>query len=159
MKNKINKEFKDYRNECGDCDDGGQDCYLSSISQLNDQRSAKATCKKCQCSYCTNAKCPPAVANKPKEAPATFTQGEWTAKGYNVVDTDGNSIATTGTSSARKYAEDIANARLIASAPDMLKALKQASEYCDLREIGEGGLSVQDIVDNAIAKAEGKEVE
>jgi DNA-directed RNA polymerase subunit RPC12/RpoP len=47
------------------------------------------------------------------------------------------------------------NARLIATAPEMLKALKQASEYCDLREVGEGGLSVQDIVDNAIAKAEG----
>jgi hypothetical protein len=90
-----------------------------------------------------------------KKTPATFTQGEWAAKGYNVVDTNGNSIATTGTSSARKYAEDIANAQLIASAPDMLKALKQASAYCDLRENGEGGLSVQEIVDNAIAKAEG----
>lgn len=153
MKIKINKEIKDYRSECGDCDDGGQDCYRSSISQCNDQRRAKATCKKCQCMYCTRAKCPPAVANRLKETPATFTQGEWKAKQI-----DGEC--------GKMYYVDIpdypikvslteADSHLVASAPEMLKALKQASEYCDLREIGEGGLSVQEIVDRAIAKAEG----
>jgi hypothetical protein len=69
MKVKINKEIKDYRNECGDCEDGGQDCYRSSISTFNDQRRAKATCKRCQCLYCTRATCPPAVANQTKEMP------------------------------------------------------------------------------------------
>jgi hypothetical protein len=165
MTNKINKELKDYRNECGDCDDGGQDCYNSSIRHMP-ERSAKATCKKCQCSYCTRAKCPPAMANKPKETPATFTQGEWRIlrpymdKPITIeISYKPNLWEKVATiSQMPSNNTQLANAYLIAAAPEMLKALKQASEYCDLREIGEGGLTIQDIVDNAIAKAKGKEL-
>ena len=48
------------------------------------------------------------------------------------------------------------DARLIVAAPELLKALKLASELCDLREMVDANTTVQELVDRAIAKAEGK---
>lgn len=51
------------------------------------------------------------------------TQGPWTAKGPDIVASDGTRIASCGIT--RNYAD---NAKLIAAAPDLLDALKAIKE-------------------------------
>jgi hypothetical protein len=60
-----------------------------------------------------------------------YTKGKWKVDGFRIFDTNGHSVATTGTFSGRKYEEDIANAYLIASAPDLYEALKDLVGICE----------------------------
>ena len=92
-----------------------------------------------------------------------YTKGEWKVDGFRIFDTNGHSVANTGTFSNRKYDEDIANAQLIASAPDLYEALKKFEFTFSNFTIMAKGLPSQMMIGDAIekarqaiAKAEGK---
>lgn len=63
-----------------------------------------------------------------------FTKGEWIIKhDFNIMTKDGRSIASAGTHSSnvspdKIRQENLANAKLIAAAPDLLEALNEAVE-------------------------------
>lgn len=82
------------------------------------------------------------------------TPGPWKLKGvFNVTDERGRGVATCGGYADGKdgtYEENLANAALIAAAPEMLEALKYARRF--LKPEG-ADLS---FIDAAIAKAEGR---
>ena len=86
-----------------------------------------------------------------------ITEGEWKVKGYFVViDEKGEEIIRTV---ARKTAdgvnERIANARLIAAAPDLYEACRRAQTR--LFELGQSeSMRTLKIMKEALAKAEGK---
>lgn len=87
-----------------------------------------------------------------------YTKGEWRLQehGLEHLKSGNKSIALIhGPNENISTEQFLANGLLLSAAPDMYGALKQASAYCDLREIGAGDKSIQEIVDTAIAKAEG----
>lgn len=94
----------------------------------------------------------------------TFTPGPWKQDGLFVDGADGSSIFTaTGygpDNSPHPKSVKIANARLIAAAPDMYNALWETIELSD-RNLTEAGRTpecqrVYDIVRAALRKAEGE---
>lgn len=52
--------------------------------------------------------------------------------------------------------EEMSNARLIAAAPEMLEALRAVAKTDGVRDLKVGGVSIQALIDAAIAKAEGR---
>lgn len=54
-----------------------------------------------------------------------------------------------------KYTQNTANAQLIATAPELLEALKMASDFLNYGEAMHSSKLVYDIIEAAIAKAEG----
>jgi len=68
------------------------------------------------------------------------TQGPWTAEpsvkgGYNIRDTDGNVPGIARTYGRYGAEEDEANARLIAAAPEMYKALRRFVDIISERKL------------------------
>lgn len=94
-----------------------------------------------------------------------FTQKQWIAQGLIIVDEDNVLIADArmhgdsqlwSDNHGRPYNELIANAQLIAAAPDMYKALKFLSEHIDQSLTTSGLRYLKAYVDKTLAKAEGK---
>ena len=105
-------------------------------------------------------------------ADTKFTDGEWaidkalTDGGAPIIVSDtcwlGNKrvIATVMYHNGSEDPEVIANAQLIAAAPDMYEALKYAEAFCEAVEQGLVAIAtrdmVRDIIKEALAKVEGK---
>lgn len=90
-----------------------------------------------------------------KHTPGKWTADGWTIHAENAARHDGNSngaicVIVTGGEDAW---EEVANARLIAAAPDLLEALKGLVKDCPTSELLEQRLATGRA---AIAKAEGK---
>lgn len=88
------------------------------------------------------------------------TPGPWVVKGEPsdllcVVDHDSRYIVDRFKLGGRGIEEHLANARLIAAAPELLTALKQAAPYLYNVPL-EGALEAWEIARTAIAKAEGR---
>lgn len=87
----------------------------------------------------------------------THTPGPWTIFGtFNVRGANGRGVATTGGINDGRiadggFAENSANARLIAAAPDLLEALKFARQI-----IGHPDDAGTKLIDDVIAKATGQ---
>ncbi len=87
------------------------------------------------------------------------TPGPWITNGGQIETEqgvyNGGIIATVGIVN-HQDATDIANARLIAAAPELLAAAKQAREHLVYYRSVPAGQTVMDNLDAAIAKAEGR---
>ena len=97
---------------------------------------------------------------------AEFTKGPWDVNPrakVNVADKNGRGVATTGgymdsTRAEETDKENKANANLIAAAPEMYEAVKQAISYLDSFDCWrEGEELLHHILSTALRKAEGKE--
>lgn len=104
---------------------------------------------------------------------AKHTRGPWVQRGEDILDTDGNCIVTNGKRSSallgthglkERQKVDAENLRLIAAAPELLDALKNANELLTQLMPGVKHIVLQDFgfvnqtlldVSAAIAKAEG----
>lgn len=88
---------------------------------------------------------------------STSGNGEWTVWERE----SGIYICETWTIGDHPCAEEEANARLIAAAPELLEAAKKMREYLELVGCGsyQGDMAMLDIIRAAIAKAEGEEPE
>jgi hypothetical protein len=89
---------------------------------------------------------------------AKHSQGPWEADKHNgcktIRDREGNDIADT--CGMEEYI-DLANANLMAAAPDILEALKRFLEYGDVFRYRTGERSPYEQAQEAIAKAEGRQ--
>lgn len=96
-----------------------------------------------------------------KRTPGLYTAGVGRSLGLNIIgvfSSPSKVVAICGEQGAEDEDESIGNAFLFAAAPEMYHALKTTRAY--LENIDEGGLSaVLELLDSAIAKAEGGEVE
>lgn len=72
------------------------------------------------------------TAEKPTHTPGPWkVNGQAGYAGHTVIDTNGRSVAAFPSSSKRPKSERDANARLIASAPELLAALKDLEAFAD----------------------------
>lgn len=99
----------------------------------------------------------------PPEHRAEPTAGPWrmvkrVGGNPSVVDASGAGICSTGNCRTRPYAESIANARLIAAAPEMLAALRELVVITDaqMEELSPTQKVVMRKARAVIAKAEGR---
>lgn len=89
---------------------------------------------------------------------AKHTPGPWEVSRRNawrVADAHDNTVASTGTDSSISYGAHVANARLIAAAPDMLEALKACLAALQAYTGFSTGVE-QGMAEEAIAKATGE---
>lgn len=95
---------------------------------------------------------------------AQHTQGPWNVSkpncGLGIFDVNGKSVAAISSNQSRSWEEKEANARLIASAPELLEALKASRAVLKsvIGTIDEMRIIKEqiDLIDKAIAKAEGR---
>lgn len=92
-----------------------------------------------------------------KHTPGPWLIGKRSPGGYSLINADGwqslARVVTVMEGDNRPFAEGVANARLIAAAPDLLEALK---ELLDQDEHGEDEIWVRNKARAAIAKATGE---
>ena len=86
----------------------------------------------------------------------SYTKGEWRYYGVNAFTVVASVESENDTPIVHLYNED--NARLIAAAPDLLKALENMLEWARRVKERNSGLEILNAL-NAIAKAEGTQIE
>lgn len=82
------------------------------------------------------------------------TSGPWQLEGFNIRISD-KSYYLLNNQASLSAGELRANSNLIAAAPELLEALKMASDFLNYGEAMHSSKLVYDIIEVAIAKAEG----
>lgn len=87
---------------------------------------------------------------------AKHTPGPWRRNGHTSIESKDRWIASTDSGGVKGFSEDVANAHLIAAAPELLEALKAALPHLQWANI-HGSRCDEQIAQTqaAIAKAEG----
>jgi hypothetical protein len=85
-----------------------------------------------------------------------YTKGPWMVRNGKIIEKCYNGFVIADVRGATEVTQDEANARLIAAAPELLEALKSVAARTGIPKSEADWLKMIEIVNHAIAKAEGK---